>query len=310
MSGSIWPGRPQRRYQLLLIALVLLASPLLFIGGPHYTTAPLYRSLWDAGHIVFFGLLGLLAAHRLSLNSPPQAILASLLAATLGLGIEALQLLTGREFQWQDLVHDLAGFWLGLLAAQTATIRIWCLRAAAFVLAAPLLWTITQNARVHWSATQQFPLINDFETPLDLHRVSGQALADSVRLQTDIVHHGRSALAITLTRTRYSGASLDTLLGDWRGYRHLVMTLYNPGDSMLAMKLRIADRAHNNAYDDRFNQSLSLTPGWNHIALPLATIADAPRDRRMDLSQITDVTLFSVDTTEPQTIIWDHVRLE
>lgn len=292
---------------LLLMALLLIA-PWFFVGGPVYTDAPLYHKLWDAGHILFFALAGLALALSLQRPTAGQWLAVNLAALAVAIAIEVIQRSVGRDFYWADLLHDMAGFWLGALWRQPPARHIWLMRSAALLLTLPLLWSIVQSARLQWWVYHQFPVIADFESGIELLRTSGD-----IARQTHTVRHGRQALAIRLHRTRYSGASIERLLGDWRGYHALAMDIFNPDPTPLILTLRVADRDHtlgSNDYHDRFNRQLTINPGWNAIALPLTEIANAPRDRQLNLQQITDLTLFSVDTPAPRTIIWDHIRLE
>lgn len=291
-----------------LPAVLLAISPWFFVGGPEYSAAPLYRSLWDGGHILFFAALGFGLARSRRCRTARHWLIAGLLATLLGAGIEAVQLMIGRAFSWLDLQHDLAGFGLGALALAPANGRTWLLRGCAVLLTLPLLWKIVQGAQLQWRVYAQFPTIADFESGAETLRLSGQ-----VRLQAQRVSHGQRALAIDLSTERYSGASIDRLLGDWRGYRFLAMEFHNPDPTDIPLTLRIADREHSrrgNHYHDRFNRRLIIPPGWSTVRLALADIEQAPRDRLLNLAEVTDITLFSSHTPSPRTLIWDYVRLE
>ncbi|AFU98473.1 VanZ family protein [Simiduia agarivorans] len=290
--------------QLALLAMLLLMSPWFFIGGPDYYAAPLYRSLWNAGHLLFFSVLGVWVA-PLCKQHTRRWWLMSLAVLTVSLCIETLQGFVGRDFSWQDVYHNLVGFALGALWAQAASHRIRALQLCALLLTTPLLWTLVQDARLHWRATTQFPIIADFESEVERQRVQG-----TTYLQRDHRSHGQSALAIQLSTERYSGISIARLLGDWRNFTLLKMDIYNPASAEQTITLRIADQHHNQQYHDRFNQRLNLQPGWNAIALPIEQIRHAPRDRQMDLQHIADITLFSASNPSPRLIMLDYVRLE
>lgn len=292
------------RHQYALLAIVALTAPLFFIGGPDYYAAPLYRSLWDAGHLAFFALSGWLAAAAFALNRTGWFI-ASVSIIALSFTIEFMQQFVGRNFSWLDIYHNLVGFWLGALLPQAASLRIWLLRFLALALTAPLLWQVSLDARLHWLAHSQFPVIADFEEAPELRRIAGPA-----SVQRDLHSHGQAALAIHFTSELYSGISINRLLGNWQGYNTLAMDIYNPAPAAIQLTLRIADRQHNQQYHDRFNQPLNLQPGWNAIALPIEKIRTAPKDRLMDLQTISEITLFNAAKTVPQDVVLDYLRLE
>src|SRR5690625_6572684 len=61
----------QRRFWLL--APLLVAFPLFFIGGPQWQAPPLYRELWSQGHMVFFALLSVWLTSVVPMHRPRRS---------------------------------------------------------------------------------------------------------------------------------------------------------------------------------------------------------------------------------------------
>ena len=119
-------------------------------------------------------------------------------------------------------------------------------------------------------------------------------------------------LSIALTTRRYSGASLDNLPPDWRGYDELSVVLWNPQAYTIPMTLRINDLTHeqvSNQYHDRFNRQYRIEPGVNIIRQSLDEIAEAPRDRRMHMDDIRRLMLFTSDLHLPGHLCLSTLRL-
>mgnify|MGYP005840214813 CR=1 FL=1 len=299
-----------------LLALAALISPFLFLGGPDWASPPLYRSTWGLGHVLLFALLGAWLQRVRPLHHWWQWLLGSLGVLLVGLAIEFIQSQVGREAHWRDLLGNLSGFWLGLFwvgpksGAQMGA-GLWLGRLVSLGL---LVWQLNaplQQALNAWYRLQQLPVLANFESPKDLHAWTG----DLTRV-TWPVAEGRYSLAIRLEdkssgQGPYTGAQLKHLWGDWRGYQTLSFALYS--DASMTLTLRINDRRHDrsdNRYEDRFNHALSLKPGWNHFAIPLADIAAAPEGRTMDLAHIQRLLLFTRKPDQSQQVYLDDLRLK
>ena len=76
-----------------------------------------------------------------------------------------------------------------------------------------------------WMAEKQFPVLSDFENPLEVHRWVGDAKFD---IDKTISLHGTSSLKVRLNTSKYSGVFLKYFPSDWQGYRALN---YTPTDS-------------------------------------------------------------------------------
>jgi hypothetical protein len=158
-------------------------------------------------------------------------------------------------------------------------------------------------------ARHQFPILSDLETPFEIDRWSGSA---ALSVETiPLISRGR-LLKLSLTTNKYSGAALDYFEGDWASLNRLEISLFNPGANSLKITCRIHDLQHadgNEEYEDRFNRSFLLLPGWNHIAIDLNEVKESPVNRRMDMHRIRGLGLFVTSLPTPRIIYLDNVRL-
>lgn len=290
----------------LMVAL-LLVVPFFFVGGPDWLATPVFRSVWNLGHVIFFAVLGILL-QRLTRERGLHLWLGASLAVLLAsVAIEYIQKHLGRDASWQDVANNLVGLWLGLVWAYPKRYPLGLLLLCT-ALVLPGLAGVVIALAVEVKQAWQFPQLAGFESSLERRRASGRVWRSSEQAS-----QGNYSLAMHFYPKGYSTIDLEVYRGDWSGYKALAMDIYIPGTEPLRLTLRVNDRQHNrngNAYSDRFNQSLLLVPGWNLLRFSLEDIAKAPKGRRMDLAQITHVTLFSKDLPEGRRAYWDNVRLE
>lgn len=296
----------QRRFWLL--APLLVAFPLFFIGGPQWQAPPLYRELWSQGHMVFFALLSVWLTSVVRMHRPRRWLLLSAAIILVGAVIEGIQAQIGRTASWEDGLRNLIGAWFGLFWSLPARRKVYLGRALATAL---MLWQLSgliPHAMSHVHRIQQFPVLSNFESPRDLHVWSG-----NIERVTQPVREGRYSLAMHFGTQRFASVGSYALRRDWEGYHELVFDLYNPDDEALPIVLRINDRQHEQAgprYTDRFNQRLTVQPGWNEYRIALDDVRQAPEGRAMNLAEIQQVQLFVQALEQPRTLYLDYVRLE
>jgi hypothetical protein len=170
------------------------------------------------------------------------------------------------------------------------------------------LWPLTKSLIDEAIARRQFPLLSGFETPFEIERWKGD---DRLSIESMTMPKGK-VMKIRLTTDQYSGASLRYFDGDWVEARTLQISLYNPDSYPLPVTCRIHDRQHadgNMEYEDRFNRSYLLMPGWNRIEIDLEEVEKSPANRRMDMRHIRGIMLFAVSLPAPRVLFLDEMRL-
>ncbi|NMT64499.1 VanZ family protein [Marinobacter orientalis] len=308
-------ARKARICQYLAFAGIVLIAPFFFIGGPQWTDGPLYKSAWNLGHILFFVLLTIAVQPWRIWAGWRLWLFATLAVFLFGLGIELLQYGLSRQMDWHDVLRNLLGLW-AVLAVWPRAIRgrfspptVWVLR---IIVAGLLIAEVGDIARIgirQYQVSQLLPALYDFSREDPAPFWNGPITATPGNRQND----RQGQLEISLSTNRYSGASLDNFPHDWRGYRHLIVTMYNPQRHSMTLNLRINDVKHDlgdNAYNDRFNIRLELPPGEHSFRLDLDRIRDAPAGRRMDMGAVRRLGLFVSGLTEPKTVYLRDIRLE
>lgn len=309
--------RGKNRYIIWFLALV--AATLLFIGGPDNYTLRSLRYLWGGGHLFCFALWAYLyVSFRSGRSFFRQLGEVLILAFVLGGITELIQAQIGREATWQDLGNDLIGGLLGVVffAESRKTLAVWQLKLLQVPVLILFLWSLLPTAKVIIDdsiAFRQFPLLSGFETPLEASRWSGSAR----RTRDDkVFFSGHSSLRFALTTQRYSGAGLKDFPRDWSAYRLVRLQVFNPVQEPLLLHFRIHDQyhsshetIHNNGYSDRFNTSFELKSGWNALQVSLTKVANAPKDRLLDLTHIGGMGVFVGKLPEPRIIYLDDVML-
>ena len=293
----------------VMLVLLIIIAPFFFLGGPDEYSSALFKALWDCGHLCFFVIFVAFLDTRVKLDNWRPALYLSLTVFILGGLIEIIQAHTGRDGNWKDLLHDMAGTWLGLFWFQRANKWIWYGRIVSVVLVLPSLLTVLLEGVFQLHTQAQFPVIANFESPIEIygHR-------DQVVRSQDFASQGSYSVKISLAKDKpYSGITFDRLYKDWSSYKHLAFDIYNPEAGAFMMSLRVNDAKHqvNGWHDvDRYNARFVVNPGWNHLMFSLAEIQRAPAHRQMEMTAITHLVIFANQLPTAQDIYLDNVHLE
>jgi hypothetical protein len=251
-----------------------------------------------------------------------QAVAVVAVMLLLGSATEILQGMLGRDEEFDDVVSDVVGasgaaaLWLyatlrGNSHPGARLGRIGALLACA-ALAAYWAAPLVRCGLGYWARDAHFPVLAQFQTQRDLYFVAtGPAPPKIVPIQQSAAAAVSSALLVTLESGRWPGLTLTEPVADWRGFREISLDLGNPGTAVLPLRLRISDRAHNGAFDDRFNTRLLLPPlARTTFRIPLEQIATSPRTRRMDLDRVAELILFRDGGAAGQAVLVHRIWLQ
>ena len=290
-------------------ALVCLALVLLLV--PYSQTARWQRALVDLGHAPLFFVLTWGWGRRL-LKSPSgrmRLLLVGILVGGFGLLTEAAQGWVGRHPSWHDVSANLLGttagvLWLWGAAGSPAKIGLRILAGGllGWGLVPPLL--VLADAIGQHSQT---PTLASFENRLELSRWTLQ----DCEIQRVQQHQtaGEWALQVDLGTGTYPGLSLEDFPPDWTPYRELGLDVTLESPSSLRLIVKLTDEIHNWEPEDRFHLEVLLRGGLNRIRIPLMFVRDAPENRRMDLSRMKMLQLFTIGPRKPARIFLDNIRL-
>ena len=303
--------------KLLLLASIVFLTGGLFIGGPDYYDKPVIKELWQSGHFMLFFFLSFYLFVYSKLNciegiKRSITILGMLLLAALL--TETLQLLVGRNFEAKDILNDLLGTLTGLLIPYCrfksnpgrSVLLVLLFTSLFFFSQKPLISEVIREMRIQWD----FPVLSDFETPSQIDR--WQPDFAKLSISESKVKDDRFSMRAELLPGKYPGIILTHFHRNWQGYQFIDFSIYLDAEYPMDLRIKIHDRQHPASgynYKDRFNDNLSLKPGWNDFSLSLQAIEDAPEERSMNMKKIVTLSLFTVDLKQNTTLFIDNVRL-
>jgi VanZ family protein len=300
------------RRLILFFVFVIVAAALLFVPLP---ISPTYagRTIENAGHTPLFliGTLFVLVILRddFRLTGTRLYAFAGIIGVGAGFISEVIQQPLHRDASWEDVFADAVGAVLALAAY--ACVDRWsesrrllrtfmvCIALACIALYVEPLVNMT---RAYLYRNGQFPVLANFDSHLALYWLVSYGAERQIR-------DGR--LEVQFAASKYPGVSFFEPVPDWRAFHTLLLDVENPDTTLLNLVVRVHDIGHGNAYADRFNRSFKLAPGERRVLeITLADIQHAPRNRLMNMAQISDVTLFSVRDSGSRHLRLYNIRLQ
>jgi VanZ family protein len=313
--------RLAKRWRQLAPPVVGISALMLFlvVGRPPGDSYG-WRMVFEIGHVPLFGVTGLLMLRIVRLlrgradPAPADFLIALLATAVLSLVAEAGQLVQpGRHANVGDAIANLTGAfcfiaiaaalrpepWQGLgrdgpVAARLVLIGSTLALGLAVMPLVGVAWSYGARAVV-------FPVLADFnggwQRPF-LH-VGRSELARVPAPAGWVDKAGGQVARLTFLDAPWPGVVIREPYPDWSGYQALRFQLWSELDAPVELVLRVDDTHRERSHRDRFNASFIVTPGLNDFTVPLSTIAHGPRDRQLDVSDISQIILFSRRPDEP-----------
>ena len=286
-----------------------VAAVVSLLGLMLLAPVPSYPRIWvvlsNTAHAPVFAAVALLVLRavraRGSRSLPVAATSAFCITVALGIAMEFVQGVIGRDASWGDVWTDALGAacalgWM-IYREPASPGRV---RRAGLVVAG-LAGALTIGPLAHAAAAYglralRMPTVATFSLPLDLYFAEWKsASAARTGLPSSWARPGDlRSLGIRLQAGAWPGLTIVEPTPDWQGYQSLYLDLTNPGAAPLALTLRIHDLEHDQRYEDRFNHRLSLAPHSRLVVkILLAEVEAGPRNRTLDLSRIGGLTLFA-----------------
>ena len=280
---------------------LVFCSVLLFtnISNSELSDIRSYRQAWNLGHfLLFFCLTYLIIQKWHWLTTRPfsqQLIIILFLSLIIAVSTELAQLFANRLFEANDIIKDITGSLI------------------AVIFFSPARRTIKNSYLIYlrddYNATADFPILADFEKPLELTRwVSGEKIS----LDKDFVTSGEKSLKVELSTDTYSGVGLLPYPSDWHDYNFLQINIYSVSTKPLQIHIRINDALHSlkkMPLSDLFDTQIVINHGWNELKIAIDEIKLAPRSRHMNLSRIQRIGIFVMNEKDPQVVYIDNLRL-
>jgi VanZ family protein len=279
---------------IILVSLLVGTATLLFMRLP---VPPTYagRTIENAGHMPVFFLVtcGLLMVLRndFKFEGPRLYALAGLIGASLGFVTEVIQRPLSRDASWEDVFSDTVGAVCALsvyaLFDRRARMPRFTWLVALVAALACVTFYVTPLVRMavaYVHRNGQFPVLADFSSAVEPFWTVGYG--------TNRARKG-DALEVEFVGGPWPGVSLHEPVSDWSAYRTLLIDVENPDTVKLEFTVRVHDRGHWQTYSDRFNRHFELGAGERRVLrIDLADVARAPKGRRMDMRQISNIALF------------------
>jgi hypothetical protein len=302
------------RRLLILLLFVFVASALLFVPLP-IPGSYAGRTIENAGHTPLF-LLGTLFVigilrHDFRLEGARLYALAGIIGAGAGLLTEVIQKPLRRDASWGDVFEDVLGV-VCALALHAAFNRRSPMRGAArgaMVLVALACFTvyvtpIVNMGRAYLHRASHFPVLATFDSGAQLLWIVGYGVSREIR---------DGALDVTFESRRFPGISFFEPVPDWSRFKTLVIDVENPDTQVLHLGVQAYDQGRHRGrrYSDRFNRRFELAGGERRvIRIALEDIRHGPRNRLMNMTQVSDVTLLRSQESGSQRLRLHHMRLE
>ncbi len=293
------------RFRKLTLIITLLAIPFFFIGGPSSLSLNIYHRFWDFGHSFFFALVAVNLVCWKVIKKPKDMVVTFFIVLVLSVIIEKLQTFVGRHASWLDVLANMAGLLLGYSLTQVLSPLQIIIRAVALIGLIPGVWAFSKSAALCFMLWQQFPVLLNGEASLD-----AEAWGSDIHLQKRPENTGYKLL---FSGKAFLSADMMGFIQSWKGYQQLVLEAENPSNETVTLVLRISDKQHELSgqdFNDRFNQPIALSPGWNRIEINLQEIEQAPIKRAMDLNNIYLLKLFLPKDTRATEIYLNKLYLQ
>jgi hypothetical protein len=248
--------------------------------------------------------------HEFEFSGAKLYAYAALIGVGAGFVSELMQKPLRRDASWEDVLTDAVGVVcaLAIHAALSRRVKLTtAARAAAVLIAlgciAAYVAPIINMVRAYVHRNSQFPVLASFDSRIEL------AWIVRYGIRCDVI---AGVLEVEFARQVFPGFSFYEPVRDWRRYRTLVIDAENPESvEILHLGVRVHDSAHNREYVDRFNRIFDLAPGERRsLRIPLEDVHLAPRNRLMNMKQISDVTLFRTKDGGSQRLRLHGMRLE
>lgn len=296
-----------------VLLLGVLAVLLVVLFGRLPGDAQWVTDLSNAAHgpafmLVAFALLSLASdSKRLGKSLFAKYFVAITLAVLLGIIVEILQHLTGRDAELRDLWQDT----LGAVAAAGAfslidphvnrSPRRQALRRAGFLSAMVactlMLAPLARTAAAYVHRDRSFPTLFDFGSPLgtyflDVHQ---PILIEREALPADLpgVRRGTVGLHVRLADPdEWWRIYLREAYSDWRDYERLVIDLANPTGTPFLLRLRVRDRYQMGVLHAGYSTEIEIEAySRQSFGVALELMATSEGMRRVDTSMVNSIDL-------------------
>jgi VanZ family protein len=287
---------------------------LFFIGGPSYYSPLEIKLFWNNGHIIFYFITSLIVVKQISIKHSRKKSVLFVFIYTLILGgaVEIIQAEFNRELDYSDMYRNFLGsslaviFWLIKVdKKRLMTIFSSLIILVLVILEQRLLFSILS---LKYQQYNNLPILADFSIPHE------EALWSEGEVSTDNIGGYQQLFKINIhPKGKYSGFTFKEVYPDWRGFDEIEFRMISQSKETEKLCLKITDLEHDNgnqAYSNRYNFCPQLSYGENVIAIKLHDIINAPHDRKMNISEISQIGFFMIDLKAVKTLYINEIKLK
>ncbi len=124
------------------------------------------------------------------------------------------------------------------------------------------------------------------------------------------VTSGQKCLKMEVYPSSNPCLGLNDFQPDWSGYSVLKFDIYNQENIPLRLTIRIDDKKDIPPYRNRYNSTVALNKGANHVSIPLNSLVTSDAKRKLNLSRIERVLIYLEQSRVKRTLYLDNLRLE
>ena len=298
---------------LLLGMGLVLPLPQLPVSGFGRALSVFFDTMHGPAFALFAAILVFVLQKRTTLQTRTVAVGVWVFVVGGGCLVEIVQSFIGRSASWHDVVANTLGVTAGILWAMTRTSRSRHIRRRATAVAILLLCVAAVRVPLVLAdclfQQMEKPMLASFERPLEMIR--WEAYECKMARASEHATHGRFAIRLQPGEKEYCGIFSRRLLSDWSDYKTLAFDV-TVDDAVAKFIVEIKDFISTRECkpSDYYERLFRLGPGSHQIKIPLADVADAPKDRKMDSSRISLLHFALVDLDRPCVLYIDNIRLE
>ena len=291
-----------------IIAIVILVAGgfLLSVNAAFPDGDLTYVAIQNFSHFLLFAFLGWVILFLVCRTMGLQYWKAILITVPgligLGLAIEIFQIsLASRDASIADFVLDVAGIVVGVLVFSVPSF----LReknktraaGAVFVIAVTVVISVRNLVPLIWFDVKRppIPVVRSFSHAFFEAKIEANGGAHYSREVAD--QQGCCVLRMVFEPGLYSGIVFHERSARWSPYERLSIKIYSYLADNRQILLRINDRLHNNLYEDRYNASFTIMPGFNELNVPLSLVAMMGNvesvGRKMNIDDVTRIQFFT-----------------
>jgi len=306
-----------------VVIITVLASVILF--GPKTNGSQWAIVMANSAHGPVSALIAAVVFQLLTLSTSMSLTrrwaIAIIVTTLLGILIEVIQGIIGRDAEVMDACNDLLGALLGaglavlaVGAAEDRSLRV-VSSALAFFAGVLIAAPVAHMAAAYVARDMRFPVLMDANRSLGDFFVTSywlHATHEILPADANPIEPGELGLRERDAERLAWSVSVTEVPADWRRWNTLVVELFNAAPTAKPMQLRVYDhRSDGLAMKHGYIDLLTLPPRQRiRWTVSLKNMANAPADKRVDLSRMQGLLLTSSDGERSPDLYVLNMRLE